>query len=57
MTTVARIGDRVAIPIYNVYGFPGDHGEKSKAARANAILEAAIQKVVDRGDRFVAIVG
>ncbi|MFM7988897.1 MAG: hypothetical protein ACKPKO_57255, partial [Candidatus Fonsibacter sp.] len=57
MRVVLRTGHQVAITVYNVYGFPGGHQEKAKAGRTNALLEAVVQDIVERGDTYVAIWG
>ena len=57
MRVVFRVGGRVALVVYNVYGFPGGHHCREAAARTNAIVEAVIQEATQRGDLYVAIVG
>jgi hypothetical protein len=57
MRVVLRTGHHVAITIYNVYGFPGGHQDKHKAGRTDAIVAAARQEMVERGDTYVAILG
>ena len=47
----------MALPIYNVYGFPGGHHNKEAAERTNAIVEAVVQKATNKGDLYAAIVG
>jgi hypothetical protein len=57
MRVVLRVGGRVALPIYNVYGFPGGHHSKEAAGRTNAVLEAVVQEATHMGDLYAAIVG
>ena len=57
MNLVICVGGQVAVPVYNVYGFPGGHHDKEAATRTNAIVEAVIQEIVQRGDIYAAIVG
>eukprot|EP00974_Lingulodinium_polyedra_P105589 10222902-Lingulodinium_polyedra.AAC.1 len=45
MRVVLRVGMRTALPIYNVYGFPGGHEDQRKAMRTNAILEAVMGEI------------
>ena len=49
MRVVIRAGGRVAIPVYNIYGFPGGHHDKEAASRTNAIVEAVVQEIAQRG--------
>ena len=49
MRVVIRVGGRVAIPVYNIYGFPGGHHDKEAASRTNAIVEAVVQEIAQRG--------
>eukprot|EP00974_Lingulodinium_polyedra_P086064 8334974-Lingulodinium_polyedra.AAC.1 len=55
MRVVARTGHKTALPIYNIYGFPGGHEDKRKALRTNAIVEAIIEEMLERGDLYAAI--
>ena len=57
MRVVFRVGGRIALVVYNVYGFPGGHHCREAATRTNAIVEAVIQEATQRGDLYVAIVG
>ncbi|MFM7984483.1 MAG: hypothetical protein ACKPKO_34675 [Candidatus Fonsibacter sp.] len=57
MRVALRTGYRVAITVYNIYGFPGGHQDKHKAGRTDAIFAAARQEMAERGDTYVAIVG
>ena len=57
MRDVIRAGGRVAIPVYNIYGFPGGHHDKETASRTNAIVEAVVQDTTQRGDIYASIVG
>ena len=57
MRVVIRAGGRVAIPVYNIYGFPGGHHDKEAASRTNAIVEAVVQEIAQRGDIYASIVG
>ena len=57
MRVVLRVGMRVAIPVYNIYGFPRGREDKKQALRTNAILEAIQAEIVERGDLYAAIVG
>ena len=52
MRVVLRVGMRVAIPVYSVYGFPRGHEDKKQALRTNAMLEASQAEIVERGDLF-----
>ena len=54
---VIRVGGRVAVPVYNIYGFPGGHHEREAATRTNAIVEAVVQETTQRGDIYATIVG
>ena len=57
MSGVIRAGGRVAIPVYNIYGFPRGHHDKEAASRTNAIVEAVVQEITQRGDIYASIVG
>ncbi|MFM7981281.1 MAG: hypothetical protein ACKPKO_18395, partial [Candidatus Fonsibacter sp.] len=57
MRVVLRTGHRIAITVYNIYGFPGGHLDKHKAGRTDAIVAAARQEIAERGDTYVAIAG
>ena len=54
---VIRVGGRVAVPIYNIYGFPGGHTDKEAARRTDTIIMAIKQEILARGDIYAALVG
>ena len=57
MRVVLRTGLHCAVTVYNVYGFPGAHHDRSKALRTDCILTAIMEEVEAWGDSCVAIVG
>ena len=42
MRIVLRVRGRIALPVYNIDGFPGGHTDKEAAARTNDIVEAIV---------------